>query len=262
MKKIMVIADTHGRSVWKMFGDINYLLQMEVGNVEYDIVPLDYNYYVFLGDYCDSFVETNNTIKENLLEIIRFKKLYPNNVILLWGNHELHYVLDQPWASNGKHMCSGYRPESHYELYEILNKNYDLFQLAFQYNNYLFTHAGVHIGWYQYRFKPQFEILKETLDQFEIEYKGLNLAGQLNIAFNHHMEAIFDIGHKRGGHAKVGGPLWLDKSLAIKPLTDYHQIVGHTAVGGVSTLTKNENTSITFTDVLHHSKAFYSVNIK
>lgn len=261
----MVIGDLHGRSVWKMFGDITYLLKMEVGNVEYDIVPMDYDYYIFLGDYCDSFDEDNQQIIDNLNDLIKFKDLYPKNVILLWGNHELHYILDTPWTPNGKHVCSGYIPEMHYQLYEIFNRNFTKFQMAFQVENYLFTHAGVHKGWYNYRFVKQYAELEEKMTKFELEYPNETLADKLNFAFEHRMECMFDVGYSRGGYAKVGGPLWLDKGLANKPLESYKQVVGHSACKDIYTLTPykgDSETSITFIDVLHHSKAFYSINIK
>ena len=106
----------------------------------------------FIGDYCDAFDKTNNEIRENLLEVLKFKDMYPRQIILLWGNHELHYVLDTPWNPEGKYECSGKRHEMHFDLYEIFNKNFEKFQMAFQYDNYLFTHAGVHTGWYHERF--------------------------------------------------------------------------------------------------------------
>ena len=43
----MVIGDLHGRNVWKNFADISYLLQMEDGNKDYDVINTDYDYYVF-----------------------------------------------------------------------------------------------------------------------------------------------------------------------------------------------------------------------
>lgn len=258
----MVIGDLHGRDLWKGFADINYLLQMDIGNVEFDIVDMDYDYYVFLGDYCDAFDKSNQQIIDNLNDLIRFKDLYPRNVILLWGNHELHYVLDTPWTPNGKHVCSGYRPEMHYQLYEILNKNFRKFQMAFQVENYLFTHAGVHKGWYNDKFVKQYAELEEKMAKFELEYPNETLADKLNFAFEHRMECMFDVGHRRGGHAKVGGPLWLDKALANKPLEGYHQYVGHTAIRDVQTIRKGDDTTITFLDINHHQKAFYVVNIK
>jgi len=264
MKKIMVIGDLHGRNVWKIFGDIPILLKADKESAGYGTFEPDYDYYIFVGDYCDSFDKTNEQIKDNLLDIINFKKLYPDNVILLWGNHELHYVLDQPWLSNGTHCCSGYNSESHYELYQILNSNYELFQMSFQIKNYLFTHAGVHKGWYNDRFVKQFNELEKEMSKFELDYPNETLSDKLNFAFEHKMKEIFDVGHRRGGHCKVGGPLWLDKKLADKPLKGYHQVVGHSVSKDIYTLTPYKgdvDTSITFIDVLDKKKSFYTFNV-
>jgi len=263
--RILTIGDLHGRNVWKNFADIDWLLKADEDSAGYGGFEPEYNYYVFLGDYCDAFDKTNVEIKENLLEVLKFKKLYPKNVILLWGNHELHYVLSSPWMHSNKYECSGYRPEMRFDLYELFNKNFELFQMAFQIENYLFTHAGVHKGWYNTRFDKEFYKVEEYLKRLEIDYTINNLADKLNLAFIHRLECIFDVGHRRGGYCKVGGPLWLDKELANKPLKGYKQVVGHSACKDIHTLTpyKGDNdTTITFIDVLHKKKAFYSINIK
>ena len=221
MKKILTIGDVHGRSLWKNFGDIPMLLK--------DKTEPKYDLYIFLGDYADSFDQSNIQIKQNLLDIIDFKQKYPDNVILLWGNHEMHYLY------MGKYRCSGFRPEAQWDLYDIFSKNRKLFQLAYQYENYLFTHAGVHKGWFKYRFK-------------NIDHDG-NIADNLNIAFEVNSQEIFDVGYRRGGSHTVGGPLWVDKDLmSKKPLDGYHQIVGHTHMKEIKTYVINENTSVTFCD--------------
>jgi predicted MPP superfamily phosphohydrolase len=47
---------------------------------------------IFLGDYLDPYeTVTQDKLLQNLQEIIQFKKDNPDNVILLLGNHDLHY---------------------------------------------------------------------------------------------------------------------------------------------------------------------------
>ena len=124
----------------------------------------------------------------------------------------------------------------------------------------VFIQVGITNG-----FVPEFKQLEDYLNELEIEFDNETLADKLNIAFVHRMTAMFDVGHRRGGHARVGGPLWLDKQLAIKPLKGYKQVVGHSATYDIHTLTpyKGDNdTNITFIDVLHKRKAFYNINIK
>lgn len=248
--KILTIADLHGRDVWKKFADINFLLNATDPETAEGYTP-EYDKYVFLGDYTDSFTETNVVIKHNLLELIRFKKLYPKNVILLLGNHDVQYFLNQPWNRNLNYLCSGFRPEAHFDLYDIFNQNKDLFQLAYQVKNYLFTHAGVHFGWYQYTFKKAIKGL--NLDD-------LSVADQLNEAFNLKLDCIFDVDWYRGGNKKVGGPLWCDKKLLSKILKNTNQVVGHTPVNEIKTI-NIKNSSITFCDVLHHKTDFYTLAI-
>jgi len=220
--KILTIGDVHGRNLWKNAGDINELLLA-------DFQP-EYDKYVFLGDYCDSFTKSNVEIIHNLKEIIEFKKRYNDNVILLWGNHEMHYL-----TTNKKHQCSGFRGTMWFDLNEIFRENYKLFQLAYQHNNYLFTHAGVHKGWYKFKFK-EYDTQK-------------TLADSLNFQFERNLDILFDVGFMRGGLNKVGGPLWLDKEHGCrKPLDGYHQIVGHTHTKKIITCRKDKNTTITFCD--------------
>ena len=252
MKKILAIGDLHGRTIWKTFADIKHLLTAETDAAGYAPFEPEYYKYVFLGDFVDSFTESNDTIRENLLEIIRFKTLYPNNVILLWGNHDVQYWKNLPWLPM-MNAITGFRPEMHYDLYDIFNKNINLFQVAFQFENYLFTHAGVHFGFFHHVFS------KAIKDK---GWDDLSIADQINEAFNHNIECIFDIDHYRGGYKKVGGPLWCDKKLMDKkPLKNIHQIVGHNPVRDIDKYTIDENTTITFCDVLHHNNAYYVINI-
>ena len=251
MKKIMTIGDIHGRTCWKEFGDIKTLLMAEPEAAGFGGFVPDYQRYVFIGDYTDSFTETNVTIRENLLEIIRFKTLYPEHVILLWGNHDVQYWKNLPWLPLKTHV-SGFRPEAHYELFEIFNTNRDLFQLAFQVNNYLWTHAGVQYGWYHQTFTKA------------IKGRGMEdmtIAEQLNEAFNYRVDCLFDVDWYRGGNKKVGGPLWCSKQyMTNNPLKNTHQIIGHTATDGIKKYTI-KNSTVTFCDVLKDSDEFYTVTI-
>ena len=252
MKKILIIGDTHGRNIWKTFADISFLLAADAESAGYAPFEPDYDYYVFLGDYVDSFTESNQTIRENLLDIIKFKTLYPDNVILIWGNHDVFYWRNLPWIKLDNWM-SGYRPEMHYDLFEIFNTNYDKFQVAFQLDNYIFSHSGIHFGWYHYVFTKAIK---------GMGWGDLSVADQINEAFKIRLDCIFDVDHYRGGHKKVGGPLWCDKRLIDKkPLLNTHQIVGHNPVNDITTYKINETTSITFCDVLHKKASYYLVNV-
>ena len=239
--KVLSIGDIHGNNAWERLGDISTL--MLDGTFE----P-DFDKYIFIGDYVDSFEYCNVEIKHNLLRIIEFKKRYPEHVILLMGNHDMQYMY-----GFDRYGCSGYRPEAAFDLKDIFSQNKHLFQLAYQYKNYLWTHAGVHKGWYDYRFTKQEEELSEELQFDDIE--DMTLADRLNRAYSflNKFTCLADVGHLRGGYQKVGGPLWADKDLTSKkPLRGYHQIVGHTRLKGgeIQHYKINNDTSITFIDVL------------
>lgn len=224
MIKILSVGDLHGCSAWKTFGDIKHLLDVP------DTNTYGYDYYVFIGDYVDSFTKTNDEIFENLLELIKFKKNHPDRVILLWGNHDIQYLtLDR------EHSCTGFRPVACFDLHDVFRRNRNLFQLAFQIDNYLWTHAGVHRGWYEYEFP----------------YNSPNIGDDLNNAFLENNKSIFNVGLSRGGRYNVGGPLWADKKeISNKPIRGYHQIVGHTRVKELKTVFKDPQTSVTFIDYI------------
>ncbi|MEI6050427.1 MAG: metallophosphoesterase [Bacteroidota bacterium] len=221
--KTVSIGDTHG---------------VAVADVIVKIID-KYDKFIFVGDYVDSFDVDNLTMKKNLLEIIELKKQYPEKIRLLWGNHDIQYLLG--YAEYG---CTGYRPEMQYDFYEIFHSNADLFRFSYQTGDYLWTHAGVHAGWFEYRFK---RTKKEQTD--------INAVSEfLNIAFSERYPALFDVGYKRGGIHNVGGPLWCDKTeLESKPLEGVNQIVGHTRLEHIQKI-KKYDTEIAFIDILENEE--------
>lgn len=232
--KIKTIGDIHGSTLWE--------------DIKSEIDTLDL--IIFLGDYVDSFDISNKRIFDNLVNIINFKKEYPDKVVLLVGNHDVMYAL-APAHVNNPYWCSGYRPDMHVDLYELFQENKDLFQLAYQYKNYLWTHAGVHQGWWD----CDYPFAKEDLS---------DIAVQLNRSFDCRLKEIFQVGWYRGGIYDVGGPLWVDRRKSIrKPLRGLHQIVGHSRVDKIQTFDVDDNTSITFCDCLQsNNPEFYELNIE
>ena len=74
-KKILIIPDVHGRQFWKT--------PLQQG-------PDRWKKIVFLGDYVDPYPHEGITPEEAievLKEIIALKKLWPDKIILLVGNH-------------------------------------------------------------------------------------------------------------------------------------------------------------------------------
>ena len=228
--RTVTIGDTHGIAVLKIVSEI----------------IADHDKFIFSGDYVDSFGIDNVTMKKNLLDIIELKKKYPDKIVLLWGNHDIHYLL------GNEYYCSDCRPAMRYDYFEIFHSNEELFQFSLQIKDYLWTHAGLNAGWFEKRFKP-----------FADEYKNAaSISELLNIAFSKRNPSLFDVGYIRGGSYEVGGPLWCDKSeLLSDPLKDYNQIVGHNRVKEFMTVKIHEK-EIVFVDILEsleiiNAEAFY-----
>ena len=233
--KTLTVGDLHGKDVWK-----------EIDTIRYDKI-------IFVGDYVDCFTTSNVEIKHNLEQIIRYKKDNMDKVVLLLGNHDVQYTT----MSNSHLICSGYRPVMLHDLYQIFYNNYDIFQIAYQIDNYLWTHAGVHEAWHEKRYLPWMELMIP-------KYKDFSLLEGLEEMYKNRAEPLYDVGYYRGGRHPIGGPLWLDQMYGReKPLKGYHQIVGHSKVKEIKTHIIDKDTSITFTDILDSiSTRFYELNIK
>lgn len=222
--KTVSIGDIHGSNKWKLllFGTITPTLE-EINNIvnQFDKI-------IFIGDYVDSFDVDNIIIIENLLEIINLKKNYPDKIILLWGNHDVFYYTLNYTRDN----VSGIRPEITQELNQIFRSNYRLFQFAYQYKNYIWTHAGIHQGWWVHYVLPKITGKKES--RFKQYLNGdENIADILNLMWEFQDDSLFMVSHHRVkygfGGKRVGSPLWAAKiEICNKPLRDFNQIFGHT----------------------------------
>lgn len=247
MTKILTVSDTHGRDLWEKAifekDDDGNVLQCHIGK-RFDKV-------IFLGDYVDAYDKTNEEILDNLKKIIALKREYPDKVVLFLGNHEFSYLYNE--------RCSGYRPEMAIDICEILNKNIDLFKIAYQDKNVLWTHAGITKGWYNYYMLP---IVEGKIETRYTPYFILcdNIADQLNLMFEFNEPILHMCGWDRGGADKVGGPLWVDKNtLYKKPIEGYHQVVGHTVTDKIKVYEFKNNTKLTFTDC--ENREFYYLNV-
>lgn len=222
--KTVSIGDTHG---------------LAVADIVSEIID-NHDKFIFAGDYVDSFTIDDLTIQKNLVDLIELKKKYPEKIILLLGNHDIQYLLGYD-----KYGCSGYRPKMQLSLYELFSKNRDLFLFSYQINNTIWTHAGIHKGWYEYRLLP---FLKKNGKE------SLTISEQLNFAFEQLYYVLFDVGHIRGGFCNVGGPIWCDISeLKSSPIKNYNQIVGHNIVKNKQIINVY-NIEIAFIDVLQNKE--------
>jgi hypothetical protein len=232
MPSLIVIGDLHGRSVWKT------------------IDPAQHDHVVFVGDYTDSFLLGDEMIFDNLFDIIALKQAFPNKVTLLLGNHDIQYL---HYPDN---RCSGYRPSMQADLTKLFRQHKALFDVAWQYDNYLVTHAGLTRRWWAWA---------QTQSVLLTGWQDVSLAEQLNRL--HRSPArwlLFTVGPRRGGF-QIAGPLWADEQDTLSdPLRDYHQIVGHTPQNnGIFTTRPFGNTSVTYVDVTDTLGAtFYEMKLE
>ena len=222
--KIISIGDIHGRPFWK--------------NVD----PTKYDKVIFTGDFVDSYKYSNEEILENLMAIIDLKKDFPEKVVLILGNHDLQYMWD--YKTYG---CSGFRAGLYHDLHDLFYDNRNLFQIAFQIGNHIWTHAGISKGWY--KFNEQ--IIEQYHETFKQEGSELNLADILNIIlWTKDNERLHQVSDYRGGVYQYGGITWADRKETINGhLPGYHQVVGHTPIDQI-TMFGDENGSIRYIDVL------------
>lgn len=222
--KIAIIGDIHSRKIWK--------------DVVLDALTNKVDKIIFLGDYIDPyFITTYNHNKKILNNIINFKKHNINDVILIIGNHDAHYIYDSISP------CQRYDIKNANKLKKLYKDNFDLFQIAYQEKNHLFTHAGVSDRWLLYNDIPDLKDDKsnigEVLNNMTLDIKSLSILNKLS--------------YFRGGFDLYGGPLWANYNETQQDyIDDIHQYVGHNKVEEIHTsYIKNTNGSITYCDVLH-----------
>ena len=119
--KTCVIPDLHGRSDWKL--------------ITHRENP---DKVIFIGDYFDSFDIKGVDQLNNFLDIIEFKKSSGKEVIMLIGNHDYHY-----FPEVGDTGTSGYQTRMAPSISYEMDENRHHLQMAYQFNEFLFSHAGV-----------------------------------------------------------------------------------------------------------------------
>lgn len=126
--KIIVIGDIHGLNTWQ------------------DIISKENNFdkVIFIGDYWDSFNISYEKQRNNFLNILEFKRKNPDKVILLFGNHDYHYLMmdfGERYSGFQKAYCYIIRDE----LIKGIREN--IFKMCHIENDFLFSHAGITNTW-------------------------------------------------------------------------------------------------------------------
>ena len=198
--KIIALGDTHGRAIWKRI----------VAKEVFDKV-------VFIGDYFDTHEGiTAGQQKHNFEDIIQYKEANKDNVMLLFGNHDLHYL-----SAVGEHY-SGFNRFHAADIEEMLLAALDneYFQICFSHEHFLFVHAGITKTW-----------CRNTLGEDYFE-KGEIVEQAINSLFKYQPDKFrFTPGRRYDpyGDEVEQGPVWVrPDSLFTDRLDNFTQIVGHT----------------------------------
>lgn len=195
--KIVGIGDIHGRTVWE-----------KIVKAEHDA-----DKFVFVGDYFDSEHITPMYQIHNFKEICQFKRENPEKVVLLFGNHDFHYLrgINEHYDGYSPIHCLQIQEEMHYALSD------DLLQMCYLNGHYLFSHAGVTKTWCAER---------------GIKTDRANIVHDINMFFKFKPRAFqFTSGpnHNKYGDDIFQSPIWVrPKSLMMDGLDNYTHIVGHT----------------------------------
>jgi hypothetical protein len=202
MPPTLILGDIHGSTFWKTVVADNPGCR-----------------YIFLGDYLDPYEKMNTQVLiDNLTDIIRLKEEHADHVVLLLGNHDLHYITDKIEQS------TRFNFDISHEVAALFRENRSLFQFAFQDDNCIFIHAGISHQWFVEDFKGDIQA---------------DIADQLNHPKPGQERALYACGKARGGFDKHGGIFWADIRELNEALKGYTQIVGHNRVKDILDHTNN-----------------------
>lgn len=211
--RVLVVPDIHSK---------RYILDKFI-NIMFDKDKnLLFDKVIFLGDYIDGFVESNEDMLYCLNKVIELKKLYNDKIILLLANHEFSY-LGAP--------CSGHRFDLENEITNILLNNIHLFHICYAINDCIFSHAGLTNYWVND--KLNYPLNKKGVKaNYDLNFKIQNLVSYINKGLLDFNKAGY---YRSGGtQSGTGSCIWADKrELLMDNLCNCNQIVGHTPVPNV-----------------------------
>lgn len=201
--KTVVIGDIHGSSVWKL------IIHLE-----------NPDRVIFMGDYFDSFDISGVEQIHNFKEIIKYKETSDKEIVLLVGNHDHHYFPEVGYSGT-----SGYQSGIAPSINQVIDENREHLQMAYSFDEFLFTHAGVSPTFMDGEFGPEGWVEDNVVDL-------------LNEQFKYRPKSFDFNGMDPYGDNTYQTPIWIrprslmavnkkhDKGLKKK----YIQIVGHTEV--------------------------------
>lgn len=217
---INLIGDIHGQDSWQQ------LVRDDAVNV-------------FLGDYFDSkHGHSHDQVVANFRHIIDYKSQHPQT-ILLYGNHDLNYLLDTDYRSRFS------QPGHRNEYLQLFTETEHLFHgVAFAVGDCFISHAGVTKEWYSkyfdaYNNEPPFVIADRINRLWEANKYAFSFSTNATLPSDH------------WGESPTHSPLWIRAWVLpehnLFEGTRVHQIIGHTPHDDITPI----NDHITCIDCLH-----------
>lgn len=203
--RVIVIGDIHGRRNWKELIDANAL-------------------NVFVGDYFDPYDDyTFKQQADNFKELVSLKASQPNNFVLLYGNHDVHYFMKGERSSR-------YNDAHAQETKDLFESSKMLFHgIAFAPDNgHLISHAGVTKQWAYFRLGYKDGTPVPTPKELEVMVNDLWNTDKGAFSFMNNVQDWYDCYGTSSSHS----PIWVrDETLAYNAINNgggWLQIVGHT----------------------------------
>ncbi|MDR0377203.1 MAG: metallophosphoesterase [Spirochaetaceae bacterium] len=209
----VAIGDVHGRDFWKHY------------------VKEDFTEFYVTGDYFDSFDLPFVRQYRNFRELCEWARS-DRRIKLCLGNHDYHYLGKIP-----RQQYSGYQSKYDYEIYQVLEQNIDLLKIVYvTEDNCIISHAGVS-AWFMNQMKAA----------------GYSAVEDINTAFAEDRAVITFNGNNPFGDDITQSPIWIrPHSLEKEPVSGYNQIVGHTPIDAIRTVSlpdkKRGAVTITYID--------------
>ncbi len=194
--KIVALGDTHGRVLWE---------EIVKKNKDADKI-------IFIGDYFDTHYDiTTDQQIENFTKILELKKNNMEQVVLLLGNHDFHYL------KGAGEKYSGHDTFRALDINIVLQPAVDsgLVQMCFKHDKYVFTHAGVTKTWCLRNGIKTNDLENEINDKFITKLDSFCFAYGPNMS--------------RTGNDVTQSPIWVRiPSLFADAIDDITYVIGHT----------------------------------
>lgn len=212
--KIIIIPDVHGRKFWREV--VRQYIDEEV-------------IFMFLGDYLDPYPYEQDIedAYKGLLDIIEYKQQYPEQFILLLGNHDLHYLTPTCRGSRWDKKNAQRNADTFFYHLRCFQMTY---HAEINSKQFVFSHAGILKSWlYANAQKLGIDVSHDVNDWTALP--------DLNQMLWSHTEryklnqVIGDVSYMRGGDSRYGSVVWADCREHVDKAERIHgiiQVFGHT----------------------------------